>query len=722
MASRSRNMDNYNRIFEPQSVALIGASSNPEKYGYWTAKTMSECGYKGKLYFVSRSSSQDLFGIPTVNSIFEIEDSLDLAVVAIAPPFIAPVMEACGQKGVAAALIVSTGFGETGEDGKKIEARLKEISCKYHIRIMGPNSMGLYNSSLCLNTSIVNLAPGHVSLVAQSGNFGADINFNLKRRNLGYSIWATIGNQIDLRFHELIEYLKTDDQTRVILAYMEGLRVDSEEDGRRFMAEAKEACLSKPLITIKIGRTSSGARAAVSHTGSLAGSEVITDAAFRQSGILRVNNTAEMMDMTEAFLSCSLPKGNRLAILTDGGGHGVMATDDAEKYGLRVPVLAEKVQTELRRFLPERCPIKNPVDLAGLPESDLWIFTRSMEILLADREIDALVIVGFFGGYVLLSPEFRETEEAVAQKMVALKNQYQKPVVLHSLFHTARTKALRILADGGIPVYAVIESALKAMGGLNTYSQNRERIGRELLAAKKQKIRNCNEEGNVILTKALEEGRKSLLEPEALAFLKTCGVVTGRFKLALGADEAGRIAADLAVPLAMKIVSADILHKTDTGGVQLNVTGRAAAEEAYDRIIASVMDHTPNARIEGVLMTPMIFKGLECIVGGSRDATFGPTVMFGLGGIHAEILKDVAFRVAPVSWAEALSMIREVRAYPLVCGYRGSEPVDQRALADLIEKIAAIMNQFEKIAEVDLNPVIALPNGLSIADARIILN
>lgn len=715
-------MNMYKRIFVPQSVALIGASSNPEKYGHWTAKTLAECGYQGKLYFVSRSSSRNLFGVQTVASISEIEDIIDLVIVAIAPKFIVNVLEECGEKGVAGAVIVSTGFGETGENGKLIEAQLKEISNKYYIRIMGPNSMGFYNSRIRLNSSIVDLAPGNVGLVAQSGNFGADINFNLKRRNLGYSIWATIGNQIDLRFHELISYLKSDEETNAILAYIEGLRVDSIDDGRRFIAEAKEACLTKPIIAIKIGRTRSGARAAASHTGSLSGSETIFNTAFRQAGILRVNNTAEMMDLAEAFLSCEQPEGNRLAILTDGGGHGVMATDDAGKFGLSVPILSDETQVKLRDILPKRCPMKNPVDLAGTPESDLWIFTRCMEILLEDPGIDALVIVGFFGGYALLSDEFEETERSVAKKMVELKNQYKKPVILHSLYYATNSRPLSVLSEGGIPVYPVIESAIKVMAGLRTYRENRERIQRELSEASKAKVSSHSEKVNHILTNALKQGRKSLLEPECLQFLQICGVATERFEVCKAPDEAVKFAHGFNVPMAMKIISEDILHKTDAGGVKLNVFGGKAAKEAYEEIISSALDYNNKARIQGVMITPMAQNGLECIIGGSRDATFGPTVMFGLGGIHVELLKDTSFRIAPVNSTEALSMIQEIRAYPLISGYRGSEAVNQQALADLIETISTIIDQFDRIEEIDLNPVIARPDGLTIVDARVILN
>lgn len=713
-------MENIRKLFEPRSVALIGASSNPEKYAHWTAKALIENDFRGDVFFVS-NTKKDILGITPYGSILEIEAPVDLAVIAIAPRFIVSVIEECGRKGVAGAVIVSTGFGEVGGEGKIIETELKKIAQKYHIRLIGPNSMGIFNAGIGLNTSIVDLVPGDLALVAQSGNFGADINFNLKLRNLGYGFWATIGNQIDIRFHEILRYIREDDKSKAVLLYMEGLRVDSQWDGGKFLKEARKTSLEKPVVAIKIGRTEAGARAAASHTGSLAGSDQVFDAAFRQAGIIRVNNTADLVDLAEGFRVCEPPRGNRVAILTDGGGHGVMATDDADRFGLTVPLLSDATMEQLREVLPERCPIKNPVDLAGTPEGDLWVFTRCMEILLADVAIDGLVIVGFFGGYALLSEAFAATEKAVAQKMIEIKDYFKKPVVMHSIYLATRAEALTLLSKGGVPVYPVIEPAMKVMGALNEYQQSQQRIRCELDELAKPVSSGTREQGSKILQKAMENNQKSLLEPDALDLLGAHGIPVVNFNMARNQDEAVTMSGAFKGPLAMKIVSGDVLHKTDAGGVKLNISGGKEAGENFTKIVSDVQNAVPGAKIEGVLIAPMAQPGLECIIGASRDETFGPTIMFGLGGIFVEILKDVAFRVAPLSRFEATAMIYEIKGHPLFKGYRGTAPVDVAALADLIVNLSHVMMSYPEIDSIDLNPVIVYPKGLAAVDARVIL-
>jgi Acyl-CoA synthetase (NDP forming) len=359
-------------LFQPKSVALIGASSNSKKYGYWTAKSLIENGFEGDIHLVSRTGGE-IFGHPTYPDILSVPGDVDMTIIAIAPNHILPVMEQCVEKGVKCAIVVSTGFGETGPEGKELERKMLEIARKGNMRVQGPNCMGTYSAAKSMNASIIDLAPGPMSLVLQSGNFGIDINFNAKSRNLGYSCWATIGNQLDMRFHDFVEYIEADDDTKVLLLYMEGLRVESEEDGRKFIKAAQKTAARVPIAAIKIGRSAAGARAAASHTGSLAGSEKVFDAALRQAGVIRVDTPRQLLDAAEAFSKCKPAKGKRIAILTDGGGHGVMATDFAERFNLggAGPFRSHSGQTE-RNPHAALAPSRNPVDLAGTPEADMW--------------------------------------------------------------------------------------------------------------------------------------------------------------------------------------------------------------------------------------------------------------------------------------------------------------------------------------------------------------
>ncbi|EGB14462.1 CoA-binding domain protein [Pseudodesulfovibrio mercurii] len=708
-------------LFQPRSVALIGASSNSKKYGYWTAKSLIENGFEGDIHLVSRTGGE-IFGRPTYPDILAVPGEVDLAIIAIAPKHILPIMEQCVEKGVKCAIVVSTGFGETGPEGKELERKMLEIARKGNMRVQGPNCMGTYSSAKSMNASIIDLAPGPMSLVLQSGNFGIDINFNAKSRNLGYSCWATIGNQMDMRFHDFVEYIEEDENTKVLLLYMEGLRVESEEDGRKFLEAAKKTAARVPIAAIKIGRSAAGARAAASHTGSLAGSEKIFDAALRQAGIIRVDSPGELLDAAEAFSKCKPASGKRIAILTDGGGHGVMATDFAEKYGLEAPVLSDATQAKLREILMPHCPIKNPVDLAGTPEADMWVFDRCLDVLMKDPDVDGIVIVGLYGGYADLSEEFRVLEMDVAKSMVEKINAGDKPVVMHSIYQPQHPECLDYISEHGVPVFGGVDAAVKTMGVLSTYSELKKALRKESGNELPSMPADRKERASAILDAVKAAGRKNLVETEARHVLRCYGLDIADDYLATTADEAAAFYKKIGGKVVMKIVSPDILHKTDAGGVALNIDSEAKARSAFEQLVKNGRTYKAGADIFGVMLTPMLPGGVECIIGSSHDNTFGPTVMFGLGGIFVEILKDVAFRVAPVNMPACRSMIREIKGLGMLQGARGSKACDLEALAEAACIISQLVSELREIAEVDLNPVFALEKGLSIADARIILH
>ncbi|MBI9111076.1 acetate--CoA ligase family protein [Maridesulfovibrio ferrireducens] len=714
-------MSELKTLFRPRSVALIGASRDTKKYGYWTAKSLFENKYKGDVYLISRSGGE-ILGHETYPDILAVKGDVDLAIIAIAPKYILPVIEQCVEKGVKSAIVVSTGFGETGAEGKEIERKMLEIARKGGLRIQGPNCMGTYSAAVNMNASIIDLAPGPMSLVLQSGNFGIDLNFNAKARNLGYSCWATIGNQMDLRFHDFVKYIEEDDSTKVLLLYMEGLRVESEEDGRKFIEAARKTALKKPVAAIKIGRSAAGARAAASHTGSLAGSEKIFDAALRQSGIIRVDSPNELLDVAEAFSKCKPAHGKRIAILTDGGGHGVMATDSAESFKLEAPVLSDATQEKLSAILMPHCPIKNPVDLAGTPEADMWVFDRCLDVLLNDPDVDGVVIVGLYGGYADLSEEFREKEMDVAKSMVARVRVSDKPVVMHSIYAPQRPECLAYISDRGVPVFDSVKAAMRTMGALVSYDEGRKALLEEAEAAAPTLPADRKEKTNAIFDAVRASGRINLVETEARDVLSAYGLPLAECHLALNTNEAAEKYEALGGKVVMKIVSPDILHKTDAGGVTLNIDSAQAARDAFERLVDNGLKYKPDADIFGVMLTPMLPGGVECIIGASHDTTFGPTVMFGLGGIFVEILKDISFRVAPVNMPSCRQMIREIKGHKLLEGARGSVPCDIEALAETVCVISYMVNELREVAEVDLNPVFAWEKGLAVADARIVLH
>ncbi len=705
-------------LFRPKSVALIGASSNPQKYGYWTTKSLYS-GYKGEIYLISKTP--EILGHKTYASILDCPGPVDLAIIAIPPKAIVPIIEDCGRKGVKTGIVVSTGFGETGPEGKEIERQMLAIARKTGMRIMGPNCMGMYSAAVNVNASIIDLAPGPMSLVLQSGNFGIDLNIGAKQRGMGYSCWATIGNQMDVRFQDFVSYIREDEATKVLLLYMEGLRVENEQDGRRFIEAARETCLSKPIAAIKIGRSAAGARAAASHTGSLAGSDKVFDAALKQAGVVRVDTPKDLLDAAEVFSKCKPARGKRIAVLTDGGGHGVMATDFCEKYGLEAPVLSAATQEQLRAILMPHCPIRNPVDLAGTPEHDMWVFDRCLQVLLEDPDVDGIIIVGLYGGYCDLSEDFRRMEIDVAKSMVAQVQASNKPVVMHSIYQPMGVESLKLVSDGGIPVFGGVEEAVRAMGTLVNYANIKTQVEEENKSQPPAMPADRREKAMAIVNRVRQSGRVNFVETEAREVLAAYGLKLAPTYLARSADEAAEVWKKIGGKAVMKIVSPDILHKTDAGGVALNIDSAEAARAAFDRIMASCRKFRADADIFGIMLTPMLPGGVECIIGSSFDATFGPTVMFGLGGIFVEVLKDVAFRVAPVNVPSTRRMIREIRGLAMLQGVRGAKPCDLEALAEAASIISWMVAELADIAEVDLNPVFALEQGLAVADARIVL-
>lgn len=472
---------------------------------------------------------------------------------------------------------------------------------------------------------------------------------------------------------------------------------------------------------MKIGHSQAGARAAASHTGSLAANDKVFDAALKQCGVIRIRESQDFLNVAEAFANCPLPKGNRIAIMTDGGGHGVMATDAAESAALEIPVLSEKTRAELATVLPYYCPMRNPVDLAG-PERDLWGFDHVTRILLEDPDIDGMIIVGLLGGYADLSEEFAELEKEICVSMVERIKASGKPVTMHSIYRNANPECLQIFRDNGIPVYQSVESAVMAMGKLNQYARIKENLKMQETDSQIEIPPQAVERAKAVIEEARLQKRTVVLENEARDLLGAYGFSQPSYKLARSAGEAVSAWQEFGGPVAMKIVSPQIIHKSDAGGVKLGVNSEEEIYDAFDSIMTAARDYDPEAWLSGVLILPMAPPGIECIIGGIYDDTFGPTVMFGLGGIFVEILEDVSFRVAPITRSEAEHMLREIKGYPILQGTRGQRRGDVKALTDTLQRLSLLMAAEPDIAEIDLNPVFVHDEGISFVDARIILH
>ena len=463
-------MEQLEYLFNPKSIAVIGASRDPLKWGNLMTMALVKSSYQGKLFLVNQKGGK-VCGIDTFININDIPAQVDLAILGIPARYVPQAIEECIAQGIRIVVVVTAGFGETGSKGRQAEERIIHLAKASGVRLVGPNCLGVYNSDIDLNTTILPITPGHLGFITQSGNFGLEVSYIARRKGLGFSKFISIGNQIDIEFHEYLSYMGSDPQTKVILLFMEGLR-----NGRKFLEIAGRITRSKPVVVMKIGSTAIGRRSAKSHTGSLAGSDEIYDAAFKQAGIIRVSNSDELLGIGNAFASLPLPQGNRITVMTEGGGHATLASDLAESSHLEIPILGHQTQAKLAQVLLPQSSTQNPVDFAGAADADLWAFVKCAEILLQDAEIDGLIIVGQFGGYYDLFPGADQTEQKVAAGMTGLIRKYAKPIILQSMYARENPKSLEIMQKHGIPVYESVETALAAMGALFKYAAYLKRV------------------------------------------------------------------------------------------------------------------------------------------------------------------------------------------------------------------------------------------------------
>ena len=704
-------------VLNARSVAVIGASKVPTKRGYQTIRTLLDEGYEGAIYPVN-PKEKSIMGLKCHAAVSEIPGEVDVALIATPARTVPAVLEDCGKKNVRGAIILATGFGETGASGKALEREILDVAGRHLIRLVGPNTSGMINLKDNLNLVGLKDSPkGDIALLTQSGNMALTLitEAKLKSRK-GFTYYVGVGNEADIRFHEYLAFFRQDPDTRAILIYVEGMR-----EGRKFLQEAHLTTEKKPVVLLKSGRSSTGKRSAGSHTGALAGMSRVAKVAFERAGIIVIENSDELFPAAETLSSLPPIKNNQIAILADGGGHATIAADTLTDLGVQIPELEEKTQAKLGAILPAGASVRNPIDVAGGTDDNPAIFADCARIILNDPNVGGLLVVGLFGGYgIRFAQSLAMMEEDAAHQMGKMVKNRKKAIVVHSLYNSEKPHSLDLLRYYGVPVYGSLDIACKCIGVLAEYGRYLKRYH-----GKSSFVFNwgakAKPEGQQIIDTVYQQGRTAFLEAEAKQLLRLHGAAVTGDVLAKTAQAAADAASAMGGKVVLKIASPDILHKSDAKGVQLNLSGRDKVKKAFREIINNAKAYKADARIEGVLVSPMVGQGIEVIIGTKIDDQFGPVIMYGLGGVMVEILKDVSFRVLPIPRRSAQRMIAETKSHPILDGVRGDKPYDKKALVNLLVTCSEIIESYPQIQEMDLNPVIIHHEGLSVVDARILL-
>ncbi|MEA1992867.1 MAG: acetate--CoA ligase family protein [Euryarchaeota archaeon] len=692
--------ENIPYLFTPESVAVIGASNTEGKIGHEILENIIEYGYKGNIYPVN-IKRKEVMGLKAYKSVLDVEKDIDLAIIAIPAKFVPKALKECGKKSVKAAVIISSGFSEVGKN--KEEEELITIGKKYGISLLGPNVFGVIYTPIELNATFGprNVVPGNIACITQSGSLGGALIGWTVLEHIGLSSIVSVGNKADVDDDDLLRYFLQDESTQGVVVYMEGLK-----QGRKFLETAEKVSKKKPIVIIKSGRSKRGAKAAASHTGSLAGSDRIFSAAFKQSGILRAGTMEKAFDWARMF-SLPIPRGENTVILTNGGGVGVLATDNCETEEITLLDDHEYLEKTFRPYMPSFGSTKNPIDLTGqiTVEEYLDAFKTAME---SDR-ISSLIVLNC----ETAAFDTVKFSKKVVNYLRGLPEEKKKPIVFNFVGGTESKSAMDILNKNKVPAYPQPERAVNSLGALYQWwrytkegEKETERTGLD-----KKKIHS-------VIARAREEERTQLLENEAKDILRASGLEVPPYRLSTTTEEAVEAAENIGYPVVLKIVSKDIIHKSDINGVKIGIKNEKELKEAYGEIMDTVKMKRPEADISGIIVNKMVERGVETIVGCSEDPQFGPVVMFGLGGIYVEVLKDVAFRVAPIDREEALEMIHDIKTHELLFGVRGQEKKDIDAIAKIISRVSQLAYDFPEIIEMDINPLIALERGAKIADAR----
>jgi acetyltransferase len=693
----------------PSSVAVIGASTVLHKAGGRRWRSMVEAGFPGGLYPIHPTATE-ILGHKAYRSLRELPAPPDLAVILVRPDLVPGALTDCAELGVPAVVVITAGFGETGEEGKRLEQSMTRQLREAGGRMIGPNSAGLFSAAGRVNVLGWGVPSGPIAVLSQSGNMALTFVQLAREKGLGMSKLIAVGNAADLRIPEYLEYLQADADTRVIVAYLEGFEAG---EGRAIWELMRRLPNPKPVVVLKPGETESGRRAALSHTGALAGQHRVVVAALRQCGILRVTDSEEAWDVAMALALLPAPHPGAVVIISDGGGHATIVADAADKAGLAVPLLSPATRDALGAVLPPRSGIQNPVDFAGVAEEEPEVVPRVLDIALSDPAIGGALIAGHFGGYFkIATDELGRRECAAARELALVVKRRGKPVIVHTIYGAEPLTALEPLRAAGIPLYRSLEASARAMGALWQHAQTRG-------AAEDGLARRSHPEPSQVTRLLSGDSGDVLPEPQCRELLALYGIPVPPWRVAASAAETAAAVEGLGSPAALKLVARGVLHKSDIGGVLLGTRGPQAAADGWRQLMDAAA--RVGAGDPRVLVTPMIEPGLETVVGVLRDRQFGPVVMFGLGGVLVEALDDVVFRVAPFGRRDAEAMIQEVRAHRIFDAVRGRPAVDREALVDLLVRVSELAADRAEVAELDLNPVILSARGAAIADARVIM-
>lgn len=694
-----------NKLFKPMSIALIGAAREEGKVGHLIFEHILGSNYKGKIYPINPKANE-IHGIKCYPSVRDVPERLvELAVLVIPAQYVSAAVDDCGIKEVSFVVIISAGFKETGPEGLKLEREIIAKAKSYGMRILGPNCLGFIDTTTPLDASFAKTSavPGNISFVSQSGALCSAILDYAKPEGIGFAKFVSLGNKADINEIDLLKEWSADADTRVIGIYMEGLN-----DGRRFVEVAKETSMIKPIITVKSGITQAGAKAASSHTGTLAGSQHAYDAAFKQSGIVHARSIQDMFDYCVAFSYQNLPSSNRVALITNAGGPGIMAADACEKLGIRLASFTRENLTKLESNLPKAANIYNPIDILGDAKADRYRF--ALEVALADKNVDSVIVI--------LTPQAPTEAKETAIAISEISRTSSKTVIACFMGKDDIAEGVKFLNSNKIPNYYFPERAVEALNVMIKYEEFRRKDkGRyKKFNADHDSVKKIFEASNRI-------GRINISEADSKDVLAAYGIRTPKHFLAKTSNEAVEAARRFGFPVVMKIASPDILHKSDIGGIKVGLQDEVEVKEAYKQIIWNSTKFMPDAVIWGVSIQEMISDRKEVIVGVNKDSQFGPMVMFGLGGIYVEVLKDVSFRIAPLTDVDASEMITEINSFPLLVGVRGQKRADIESITDILLRVSNLVMDFPEINEMDINPLMVgtAGEGSVAVDARISL-
>lgn len=699
-------------LFNPKTVAIFGASENKNKLGYLQVKALLDGGYKGDIYPINPKSDV-IENLTCYPSISEVPKQVDLALFCVSADKVRSCLEECGKAKVKSAVIFASGYSEVGEEGLKEQQLINKIAKENDIRIIGPNCVGLVNTT---NGLMATFSPGltniplnndkEVGFVTQSGAFGVLTYIAAAQSGLTFNYFVSVGNEVETNFSDVVEYMVHDPNTSVISGYLEG-----EKTPDKLRQLAKQSLIkNKPIIIMKSGRSIAGSRAAASHTGSLAGSDKIYDDFFKQTGIIRADDYEDIISFSKLFLSGKLPTGNNTVIITSSGGRGINEADRCESYGLKITPLNEKTSAKIQNNIPSFASASNPIDLtAAAAVTHPELFIAPMKALIDDPDVDIIIFSEF--------PMDWDADNPLLQDFIQMCKNTEKFVLVTTfpLAGMSIPKAATELGKNGIPFIPGNLNPIRALSKLVKYSRKYRQ--------KQMQVSYIPEFDRKKKLAGLLQPGKVLSESQASHVLEMYGIPTTKSGVAATENEAINLAKEIGYPVALKIDSSDIPHKSDANAIMLNLTSESEIKNAFEKIYHNAKIFNPDAQINGISVQEMLPKGVEVIVGVTNDSVFGPVIMFGLGGVFVEIFEDISFRVTPITKQDAIEMIEEVKSYKILKGARGKPPVDIDAIADVLLKVSTLVSHYRnEIKELDINPLIVYENGVVAADAMLVVH